>query len=132
MKTVSWKIKDGRLATVEISIDKNLREIEFDGKVVETVEGRMSTWSIKCSATVEGMGELNALCKPVEDGVAPGSGKLGKLGFSAEIREQIDQAVAEVEASEEWQRKVASERANDAADREYAADLARIEKAMAH
>ena len=132
MKTVSWKIKDGRLATVEISIDKNLREIEFDGKVVETVEGRMSTWSIKCSATVEGMGELNALCKPVEGGVAPGSGKLGKLGFSAEIREQIEQAVAEVEASEDWQRKVASERANDAADREYAADLARIENAMAH
>jgi len=131
MKTVSWKIKDGRTATVTISIDKNLREIEFGGKVVEVVEGRMSTWSINYSATVEGMGELNALGNPVEDAPAPFAGKLGKLGFSAEIREQIEAAVAEVKASDDWQRKVASERANDAAAREYDSAKARIENAMA-
>ncbi len=130
MKTVTWKIKDGRTATVTISIDKKKRDVMFGGKVVETVAGNPATWAIIYSATVEGMGELNGLNNPIEDAAGSFAGKLGKLGFSAEIREQIEATIAEVKASDDWQAHLASEAGQDAGNREYAEGKERIEKAM--
>jgi len=131
MRTVSWKIKDGRTATVKISIYKRRRMIK-DGWGNETpTEDPANNWSILYSAKVEGVGEVNGCNRPISDDCPAGyAGQLGKLGFKADTREQIESAIAEVEASDDWKRHLAAEAEAEKGEEEYWEHRNKIEKAM--
>ena len=110
MKTISWKITDGRQATVAISIDKNKRTFTDDWTGEQTIEDPANAWTIQYSAKVEGVGDVNFFNNPISDECPAGfAGQLGQLGFDSAIRKKIEAAIAEVEASDDWQKHLKAE-----------------------
>jgi hypothetical protein len=131
MKTVSWKIKDGREAIVTISIDKNEQSVDNGwGGEIESIDPA-SDWKIRYSAKVAGEGEVNGLNCPISDECPAGyAGQLGKLGFKADIRLQIEAAIAAVKSSDDWQQHLAAEKEEMENSRKYYAGKRQIERAM--
>lgn len=132
MKKIEWSIRDGRKATVEISIDKHIKTIndDFMGEIME--ESNPEAWTIKYHAEVEGLGDVNDLCNPpTTDGVPAGYvGRIGKLCYTAEIGSKIDAAVAEIEASEDWKLHLDAEKKSNEIIDEYEAHRAEMKIAM--
>ena len=131
MRTISWKITDGRQATVAISVDKRCRTVNNGwGKEIPT-QDPPAAWTIRYSAKVEGAGEVNELNLPPKSDCPEGfAGRLDHLCYDSDIREQIEASIAEVESSADWQKHLKAEAEVAKSEKEYWAGRRRIERAM--
>jgi len=121
MKAITWKTNSGLKATVSISIDKHIKHINNGWGNSTTKESAPSSWTIRYSAKVEGHGEVNGLNTPISNENLPEglAGRLGKLGFDADRRAQIEAMIEEVKASDDWIKHLEAEAAIAKAEREY-------------
>ena len=104
---VKWQTTTGK--KVEVTAELILTEtIWADGDKVE-----VGCCKIEVTADVEGMGCVGA-GYPIKHGaVAPAVARVGKLGLVEENYRRVMAAISEVEASNEWQAKIAAEKSND-------------------
>jgi len=127
-KTIKWTLGNGKEATVTISIDKHQTTINDGMGNFMKVDGKPASWTIKYSAVVDGMGELNGLNSPISYDNLPagGAGKLGRLAFNADIKSKIENAIEEIKNSKDWKRHIATEKNID----NYYKSYSNIKKAM--
>lgn len=57
---------------------------------------------------------------------------IGKLGITADNLAKINAAIATVEATREWQAKLACERADEVAGQQYQAHRAKMQRVMGY
>jgi hypothetical protein len=130
-KEIKWTLNSGAEAVVTLSIDKKERTTRDDFMGEIKTESSPSEWTIRYDATADGR-DVNGLRQPpatdnLPDGIA---GKIGKLGYSQVIADKIAAAVADIVASEDWEKHLDAKAAAKAADREYYDRRRKIERAM--
>ncbi len=111
-KEITWTLGDGRKATytVELELEK---EINLDGDIstVPCCEINQSMY-VPCMGFIEAYAEK--LPKPVKHNSGKILvGKIGNIGITQDIYDQIQAAIAEVESSPEWQAKQTTIRRNE-------------------
>jgi len=125
-KEIRWNLRDGREAAITIELITS-REIDADGPkvAVDVCERRVQV-------DVDGlvMGYDIERIEPREMGGVTVAGRVygSRMYITADIMERYNAAVAEIEATPEWQANVERERKADAADAEYEAHAARMRR----
>lgn len=123
MKAITWNTKDGKAVTVTVDL-KTSRTINADGDKVE-----VKCCEIEIFATAEGLGVVGS-GRPEEIKHPELAAKIGKLGITAARLAEINEAIAEVEATPEWQAKMVAKAQAEKAEREYDAHRAKMAKVM--
>lgn len=125
MRTINWTLRDGRVATYTVALVLS-REINADGDRVT-----VPCCEIERTMAVAGMGyvgaDIDTFLAPRNLGgteVVAGIGR--KVAITRDVLDQINAAVAEVEAAPEWQAKQETIRRNRAGLAAYEASNRRM------
>jgi hypothetical protein len=130
-KRIEWKTSTGKKASVEVSLVLEER-INADGDIVT-----VPACDMRITAEVEGMGTVGCghpsnPVPAVKKQYPQVVGTIGKLAIMAPQMDQIKAAIAEFEATPEWQAKMKKRAQAEIESREYEAHCARMKKAMGY
>jgi hypothetical protein len=130
-KRIEWKTSTGKKASVTVSLTLE-EKINADGDIFIA-----PACDMKITADVEGMGTVGYghPSKPVpavKKQFPQVAGTIGKLAIMAPEMGQIKAAIAEFEATPEWQAKMKRRAQAEIESREYEAHCARMKKAMGY
>jgi hypothetical protein len=124
-KEITWTTGAGKKATVTVEL-KTKETLFSDGWNSE-----VSCCKMEILAEVEGMGCIGT-GRPMKTGQAAAPWKIGKLGLIPANAEKVFAAIAEVEATPEWQAKIENEKKAEEESREYEAHRAKMKKIMGY
>ena len=124
-KEITWEIKDGKKAMVEIALILS-RVLNADGHKV-----RVPCCEIGVIATVEGSGCVGT-GRPSAVNQQGCVARIGKLGIPADQLAEIKAAIAEIEATPEWQAKIDRQKKSEKEGREYEAHREMMRKVMGY
>jgi len=121
---ITWQTQAGKLATVSAWLDLS-ETVNLDGDIYER-----AICKLRCEIEIEGMGvvgtgEPQMLGAPVDQKGQHLVAKMGKVGLIAERVAQIEALIETVQQAPEWQKKIATEKANLAEVDEYEASQRR-------
>lgn len=125
-KKIEWTTKSGSTATVEITLQVR-EDVDADGDTCEVDCFRFST-TARVGRNVAGYGGL--VRKSVNFGGTLYPAHIGKLLIPAEQLAEIDAAIAEAEATPEYQAHQRAEERRAAADEKYEAEAAKMRNRM--
>ena len=125
-KEISWETKDGKGVTVTVALETEKR-IWADGDEVFVPACEMVV-----SAEIEGLGCVGA-GRPQKIAERQGCVALiGKLGLAADKLALVNAAIAEVEATPEWQAKMARRERAEKENEEYEKHRSVMRKVMGY
>ena len=121
-KEITWTLKTGKEAKVEIALI-----------LEETINADGDKITVKCCmmeimASVEGMGIIGS-GRPQKAQTA--AARIGKLGITQDNLDRINTAIAEIEATPEWQAKIEGEKIAARESEEYEIHHNAVKKMMA-
>jgi len=125
---VKWNAANGKEITVTVELE--LKETIFaDGDNVE-----VNCCKMNIDASVEGMGQMAYTAPRLANNLPAGFVALmgSKLVLSQINYDSVMAAIAKIEATPEWQEKIAAQKASDKIDQEYEAHCAKMKKVMGH
>ena len=125
METITWTTKTGKAVEVTVEL-KTTRTINADGDKVDVKCCKMEIF-----AKVEGMGIVGS-GRPERIKQGDLVANIGKLGINAENLAKIESAIADIEATPEWQAKLAARPQAEKEEREYDAHRAKMRKVMGY
>lgn len=123
MKAITWTTKTGKAVKVTVDL-KTTKRIWADGDEV-----MVKCCEMEIVAEVEGMGIVGS-GRPEDANHPELPAKIGKLGITADHLAEINEAIAETEATAEWQAKMAAKAQAVKEEREYEAHRAKMRKIM--
>lgn len=122
-KQISWTtLTTGMTAVVTVSlITERMRWADGDEIAVPCCD-------LSVTGEVNGKGVVGHEVERIEHPQV--AGRCGKLGIPEDQMQQIEAAIAEAKATPEWQAKIAKEEQDRQECAQYAADRARVERAL--
>lgn len=121
---IDWTTRDGRQAIVEVNFASS-ETINADGHLVEVPRCQLNI-----CATVAGM--TVGYGRPVPTGIDATPTAIGKLAMSFENGARVSAAIAAVEATSEWQAKLAAEESAKRGAAKYNAGRRQMRKVMGY
>lgn len=126
-RLIEWKTSKGLAASVRINLVTE-KTTNADGDKITVPCCEMEIW-----AEVEGHGIIGSGKPWVRKGLPMGAvATIGKLAIQPEQLQQINAAIAEIEATPEWQAKVARIAKAEKESQEYEAHRAKMRKVMGY
>ncbi len=124
-KTVTWTMQSGRTATVDVTLDTE-RTLYADGD-----NTTVPCCELHITASVESAG-IVGYGRPDRPSNLPAAyaAAIGKLAMTADNLERVNAAIAEAEATPEWQAKVARIAAAEKTSEWYERHCETMQRAM--
>ena len=126
-KSISWVTSKGRKVDVSIRLVTN-KQSDADGDKID-----ISCCEMEIMASVAGLGIVGSGTPWVRSGLPNGIvATIGRLAISQENLARINQAIAEIAETPEWQAKLARIAKSEKEGQEYDAHRARMRKVMGY
>ena len=125
---IKWNAANGKEITVKVEL--KLKETIFaDGDNIE-----VDCCNMHIDASVEGMGTMAYTAPRIANNLPAGFVAImgNKLVLSQINYDSVMAAIAKIEATPEWQEKIAAQKASDKIDQEYEAHRAKMAKVMGY
>ncbi len=122
-REISWTLNNGKVARVMIEL-RTSETLNADGYKVD-----VSCCEMDIRASVDGIGVVG-YGRPQQAQTM--TAKIGKLGIAYDNLDKINAAIAEIEATPEWQAKIAQAEQAERESAEYDKHRAKMKRVMGY
>ncbi len=130
-KQVTWTTKDGREVKITIQLIKT-KKINLDG-YKDVIDLKPANYEIQVTARLNGSFEaigINSIDAKHPQYAIGVRANIGRIGIVQANLDKINDAIAEIKASPDWQAKLEAEKEADKVEREYQKHYRKVIAAM--